>query len=585
MAEGLQEITDRVTEKLHEDACTLKIPPPKPIDPTLYSALKVEQTARRIMDQGDVLKFLVKQAQRNHKGDTDVIKHLVASICSTNSATSAGIQPELNGEKGHGKTDAVKAVFHLIPDKWKLSASVSAKALYYHQGLPTGAIIFSDDIEWSEDLISTVKRSMGNFQEPQNHFTLNKDRVPLPHLMPARLAWWLSSVESVANDQLKDRQYSLDIDEGSDHMEEVSNYLRQSRSKKIVRFAVDWRIAVARYIIDDIKSHEAFMVVIDCAEKADWKVTSDHRTQNKFWDLVEAFAILRYRQRVIDSDGWLHALVEDFDEAKTVFMKRRFSHRTHLTNAQTKVIRSVIGLQNEPDGATQGRIAEDLGTSFQAVAKSLEAIEANTKFIVHEKGPHGSKFYRCTVPALEVLYSGNDIVSLPDDYKDSTTFQPCFNHVSTNDSTNIINISKRNSVDVQPKLKEYNNELPENEDSLLCLENRLKRLNEDAEAHNEVESLVEPKVETLCSDRSTLVEPIGVGPNPRKYALPRTVRFQKAHPRFVAEDLKDPGSTCRYGPYEIGDEATLPDNQANILILKGIATVLSEWDRKEVRWT
>ena len=359
MADGLAEIADRVIEKLNDEACKLKIPSPKQPDPALYSALKVEQTARRIMEHGDVLKFLVRQAQRNHIGDTDVIKHLIASICSTNSATSAGIQPELNGEKGHGKTDAVKAVFHLIPDKWKLSASISAKALYYHRGLPPGAIIFSDDIQWSEDLISTVKRSMGNFQEPQTHFTLDKNRNPLPQTMPARLAWWLSSVESVADDQLKDRQYSLDIEEGSDHMSEVSNYIRQSRSKKVVRFAVDWRVAVASHIIDDIKSHEAFKVVIDCAEKADWRVKEDHRTQNKFWDLVEAFAILRYRQRVIDAEGWLHALVEDFNEAKTVFMKRRFSHRTHLTGAQTKVVKSVIALQNEPDGATQARIAED----------------------------------------------------------------------------------------------------------------------------------------------------------------------------------------------------------------------------------
>ena len=580
MAEGLAEEAERALQKAYEEACMLKIPSPKPEDPAMYSTVKVDKIAKNIMEHGDVLKFLVQQSQRNHIGDTDVIKHLIASICSTNSLTSAGIQPELNGEKGYGKTDAVKAVFHLIPDKeqWKLAASISAKALYYHQGLAAGAIIFSDDIQWSEDLISTVKRSMGNFQEPQTHFTLDKNRIPLPHTMPPRLVWWLSSVESVANDQLKDRQYSLDIDEGSDHIKEVSNFIRESQAKKVIRYSIDWRIAVARDIIDKIKSHDPFKVVIDCAEKADWKVKEDHRTQNKFWDLVKAFAILRYKQRYIDEDGWLHATVEDFNEAKTIFLKRRFSHRTHLTNAQTRVIRSVIGLQNEPDGATQGRIAEDLGTSFQAVAKSLEAIEANTRFIVHEKGPHGSKFYRCTVPALEVLYSGNDIVCLPDDYKDSngsTMFQPCFNHVSTNVSTNIINNSKRNSIDIQPKLKKYNNELTENGDSLLCSENRLKRLNDDALTHNEVETLVEPKVETLCCDHSTLVEPIGVGSNPRKYALPVKLKFLLESPQIVAEDLEHPGKTRPYGPFKAGDIVALPKLNAEVFMMKGVAVEAS----------
>jgi len=298
MADASKDCQESIIDKLNFAACK----PPEGYD---YPALKVEQIARRVMKRGDVLKLLVRQAQRNHRGDADVLKHLIASICSTNSLTSAGIQPELNGEKGRGKTDAVRAVFHLIPDKWKLSASISAKALYYYEGLLTGSIVFSDDVEWSDDLIATVKRSMGNFQEPQVHYTLDSQRHPLPATMPARLVWWLSSAESVADDQLKDRQYSLDIDEANDHTAEVSAFLRISRSRKTIRFSVDWRIAVARDILEDIKSHKAFKVVIDCAEKADWKITNDHRTQNKFWDLVEAFAILRYRQRYIDPDGWM----------------------------------------------------------------------------------------------------------------------------------------------------------------------------------------------------------------------------------------------------------------------------------------
>jgi len=373
---------------------------------------RVKQAAENIMKHGDVLKFLVRQAQRNHVGDTDILKHLFASVACTNSLTSAGIQPELNGEKGHGKTDAVKAVFHCVPAKWKLSASVSAKALYYYKDLRPGTILFSDDIQWSEDLISTVKRSTGNFQEPQIHFTLDKNREPLPHEMPARLVWWLSSVESVADDQLKDRQYSLDIDEGGDHAVEVSDYLRRVRSQKKIRFSVDWRIDVAKEIINRIKEHEPFKVVIDCAEHAEWKVKEDHRTQNKFWDLVEAFAILRFEQREIDADGWLHASVEDFNEAKTIFMRRKANHRTHLTNAQARIVKAVIALQKDAEGATQARIAENLGISFQAVSKSIKAIEANTQYIVHSRGQHGEEFYKCTVAAIEVAYEEGDIVSL-----------------------------------------------------------------------------------------------------------------------------------------------------------------------------
>jgi len=414
--------------------------------------------ASRIAEHGDVLKFLVKQAQKNHIGDTDVLKHLLASIACTNSLTSAGIQPELNGEKGHGKTDAVKAVFHLIPGRWKLPASISSKALYYHKGLLPGSIIFSDDVQWSEDLISTVKRSMGSFQEPQTHFTLDKNRKPLPHTMPERLVWWLSSVESVADDQLKDRQYSLDIDDGKDHAKKVSDYLKNSRSQKKVRFSADRGIEIAREIVSLIKEHEPFRVVIDYAEVADWKVKEDHRTQNKFWDLVEAFAILRYKQRYIGEDGWLHASVEDFNEAKTIFMKRKANHRTHLTNAQTKIVRSVIALQNEPDGATQARIAEYLGTSQQAVSKGLKAITANTRFLIHSPGMHGEEFYKCTVSGLEVVYGEGDIVTLPDGYN---LLQPSYNMVTTVLTTNKTTNNNNKQLTIQPNIEKHSNGVSE----------------------------------------------------------------------------------------------------------------------------
>jgi hypothetical protein len=251
-------------------------------------------------------------------------------------------------------------------------------------------------------------------------------------MMPARLVWWLSSVESVADGQLKDRQYSLDINEGKDHSVEVSDYLRVSRSKKRIRFSVDRGIETARAIVENIKTHEPFKVVIDCAEVADWKVKEDHRTQNKFWDLVEAFAILRYEQRFIDEDGWLHATAEDFNEAKAIFMRRKANHRTHLTNAQTKIVKSVIALQNEGDGATSATIAKDLGISLQAVRKSLTAIEANTRFIVHEKGRNGEKQYQSTVIGLEVCYAEGDIVSLPKDYQDPNNHEQPGNNQENN---------------------------------------------------------------------------------------------------------------------------------------------------------
>jgi hypothetical protein len=510
-----------------------------PVLKEVSHACSVEKVSIAIMERCDVLKFLVNQAQKNHIGDTDIIKHLLASIACTNSLTSSGIQPELNGEKGHGKTDAVKAVFHLIPERWKLSASISAKALYYHQGLLPGTVISSDDVQWSEDLISTVKRSMGSFQEPQTHFTLDAQRNPLPHTMPPRLVWWLSSVESVADDQLKDRQYSLDIDEGSDHSEKVSDYLRKSRSQKKVRFSIDKGIDAAREIISQIKEHEPFKVVTDCAEVADWKVKEDHRTQNKFWDLVEAFAILRFKQRYIDDDGWLHATKEDFEEARTIFMKRKANHRTHLTNAQTKIVKSVIALKNDPDGATQASIAEDLGISQQAVSKGLKAIVANTRFLIHSPGVHGEVFYKCTVSALEVVYGEGDIVTLPEGYNDP---QPPYNHDTTILTTNENTNSNYNQSSIQPNKEEYGKG---------CCDNSLV---EENSCHTQ---------ENGCKVVKASIDSDSLG---CKEVVSMVVRFLQPVPSFVGDDLRT------YGPFKFDDVGTVPSLNAKGLISRGFAS-------------
>ncbi len=525
---------------------------------------KVEKIAKNIMERGDILKFLAQQAQKNHIGDTDVIKHLFASVACTNSLTSAGIQPELNGEKGHGKTDAVKAVFHCVPNRWKLAGSISTKALFYYKGLPAGSIIFSDDVEWSQDLIATVKRSMGNFQEPQTHFTLDKNRNPLAQVMPERLAWWLSSVESVADDQLKDRQYSLDIDEDSDHTREVSDFLRCARSQKKIRFSVDWHVEVAREIIAQIKGHDPFKVVIDCAEAADWKVKEDHRTQNKFWDLVEAFAILRYKQRYIDGDGWLHATVEDFNEAKAIFMRRKANHRTHLTNAQTKIIKSVIALQNEADGATQARIAEDLAISQQAVSKGLKAIEANTRFIVHYPGIHNETFYKCTVAALEVIYGEGDIVTLPSDYKDPfNQVQPPYNQDTTNLTTNKINNNNNKHTTIQPNIQEHSNGSSEdgkvevNSQDCYTQENGCKVV----KSSPDIDYVGSKEVVVSCKC-------------PPDIDI-RAICFLGPCPKFVGLDGKE------YGPFQKDDVISLPQVQAIGLDKKGVARLIPKTDNDE----
>lgn len=367
-----------------------------------------------ILKRGKVLKFLVQQAQRNHMGDEGVIKILMASIAATNSAKSRGIFPDINGPPGGGKSDAALATIHLVPKDWKSITSISAKALYYDDTMQDGMVVYSDDIEYSKELTATLKRSKGDFQHKQMHTVVNTvdgARVTEKKEMPCRIAWWLSSVESAADDQLKDRDYALDIDDTPKHAQEVTDFINTQRGSEDIPYDVDWRIRTARYIISQIKEHEIFKVKADFAKYVTWHLVKDHRSQNKFWDLVDAITILNYQQRQIDERGWLHATKEDFEEAKACFVVRRISHETKLTDAQVKLIQKVAALEGK-EGATQGMLVDELKKSQQAVSKALTSILA-TPYLTCEKGAFGEKHYHTTGLGLKCAYSNaKEIVTL-----------------------------------------------------------------------------------------------------------------------------------------------------------------------------
>lgn len=214
-------------------------------------------------------------------------------------------------------------------------------------------------------------------------------------------------------------------------------------------------------------------------------------------------------------------------------------------------------LQKEAEGATQARIAEDLGISIAAVSKSLIAIEANTRFIVHQPGVHGEKFYRCTVTAFEVVYSEGDIVTIPDDYKDPfNPNQPPFNHDSTNHSTNKNDINNTNYTTNQPNEGEYSNDIggesgEDKVESKHCYapENGLKVESKAADSERPSLKVVESQLKASPDSE------------PMKLIV---VRFLHGVPAFAGID----GRT--YGPFLAEDVATIPEIQAKGLFAKDV---------------
>lgn len=352
----------------------------------------IKEKALAIAERGSPYNFLIWQAQRNHLGDIPYQKVLIASVASTASLTSNGIQPGSTGDKGSGKSDACAAAYHLVPMDRRLDGSLSPMSLFYLQEtgrLQAGMVLFSDDVEY-EPIIPIYKRSTARFQQGLTHYTVSggKNREGIELHIPPRLSWWLTSVESVANEQANDRQSPISTDTSMAHKKMVSKEIGSRRARKELRLVEDEGILVSRAIIADIFDNGPFKVLIPHAEKAEWLKYSDFRGQEQFWDLVDALAILRWRQRTIDSEGWLVAADEDLIEAKDILTAHKVANLSDLTPAEVQL----VGVLTSEFGHTQKDLTEALGIAQNTVSELLKSIIAKSP-IITEDIIQGKKVY------------------------------------------------------------------------------------------------------------------------------------------------------------------------------------------------
>lgn len=371
----------------------------------------VMKRAGRILERGQPLSFLMEQYHKNHRGDGTMGRGWFCSFASGQSLTSNGIQPAAHSEDpGMGKTDSGKAAFHCIHTRADLETSVSAMSLYRDKTLRPGDIVFSDDVEWSRALASTVKRSMSNFQRETNHKTLDKDNELQSYSLPPRLLWWFTSVESSAIDQIIDRQFLFDVDNSEGHHRGVNDDIKARRASGNLKFDLDDDILTARAITFLIKKAGPFKVIIPFAGFIVWKLPRGHRDLNRFLDLIDALAILRYPQRDPqkgeDGTTWLTATIEDYREAKRIFASRQKNIRTHLTDAETRLITVMVERANW----TQAELAERTGHNQGTISKRLSSLLEKSSY-VKSWNEYGEKRF-ATTDKVDLSLFASDVVGL-----------------------------------------------------------------------------------------------------------------------------------------------------------------------------
>jgi hypothetical protein len=381
--EEIMDISDQLHE-LNDKISDLKK------DLNIYD-LDINRKAFDIMEKGDPADYIIKVYNKMHLGDTSIGKVLLLAIANTCILNTEGLQPKLSGGSGKGKTHAVNAIFHLIPDMpYKLEGSLSAKSLFYNPDLVDGMIIFSDDIEMNPDLENTLKRSMGSFQKSTYHSTLDKDRNYKKMKLPKRITWWLTAVNTDYSDELINRLFDLSVDDSPDMDTKVAERIFENAAKGIEALPENEEVKICRAIIHITKSQE-FKVKIPFGGSIEWHVPGDRRNPSRFVSLIMGFAVLRYLQRAeMIEDGAILADMQDYLDAKAIYEKGKANQISKLTDTELKFVKWMVdqGKALSINEILDGYLKPDGNKyTFQGIRKLLIGEEKKNKKGLADKVP------------------------------------------------------------------------------------------------------------------------------------------------------------------------------------------------------
>lgn len=357
----------RVKTQYGEDPKTEK---PEHIDPETNPETK--NRANEIMENGDPVKFILDTYNKLHAGDRELGLAILCGMACQSTTSSEGLHPAINGPSSGGKSHAAKMMIHLVPETWKLVASISAKAIFYNPNLASGTVVFIDDIEMSDDLKSTIKRCTTFYQKGVVHQIAGKNHTLETFQTPPRMMWIMTSVNSDYGEEINNRMVALDVCTTNEQRNQIIAFQKTRALSGNPDLLEDDDVWTCREIIGQVKS-QLFKVIIPFADRIEWRDRENSRNLDIFFDMVRALAVLRFKQRIRDGDI-LEATEEDFEDAKRLYRHISVKQTTKLTESERKLATLI---HQRPDGITNVEMSMAMGKSSTAIRNMLHGKDGN----------------------------------------------------------------------------------------------------------------------------------------------------------------------------------------------------------------
>jgi hypothetical protein len=362
-----RDITKGTTEGVDPSVSNVKI-----VDPD------IESRAMEILNHGNPIEYLMNEYGKIHVGDKDLGELLLMTVGCQLCSNTEGLQPDLSGESGKGKSDACKAMGHLMPQEYFITGSHSTLGLFHRDDVLEGAIVFLDDVEkFGDKEEQFIKTITSQYQLPYEHtYTDMSKRGPKKAnttTMPPRVAFWITSASSSFDTQILNRYLKMQVDEGAAQDSAVYKKQQEYAKSGISRYAITPEVEISREMIRQLKGLDLCNVIIPYIDLIDWKDMNNRRNYPMFLDVIRASAAInRYRRQPLGY-GSIVADLSDYDRAARLWSGVERAQTTGITNKEQFVLSAIIA--GGSAGLSQSEIAAKCSIDKGTVSRAIHGIK------------------------------------------------------------------------------------------------------------------------------------------------------------------------------------------------------------------
>jgi len=287
-------------------------------------------------------------------------------------------------------SDLCSSTLHILPSWAKETiSSTSPLAPYYaiKRGLlDDNKVLYFDDVKSNPVFIEVVKTFAGGMKVRPRHWTVDERRRFIDIKPEHKYSIWLTSVNPITDEQLKNRFVLANVDESIEQDKRVWKYLdeiyRKAKEKSIIE---DPDFQTAQNVVNILIQEPAQVIV---PFKVQFPILFDRRSYIYFIVAVKVAAFIRKFQRKV-IDGKIIATRQDFEIARKIWQEIG-RYQFLKIDADSYRILSVLGVGPE-NGLTYSEIMEKIREKYgisisrQKIARRCQKDLAEMNLVSGEK--------------------------------------------------------------------------------------------------------------------------------------------------------------------------------------------------------